>query len=183
MIGAVVAGLISFLGVIWQNRAQETRLNHARAALIADRTRDERRSAYAALLVSSRKADARVTRHFNEEQFIFGPSSAPGIENYDLVWDSITGDLSEHVALASLVASEPVRNQIQAVLKYFHSCVFAIAEDGGRPDPEPDPVRVLEDLLAKELEYRDAQPNAVGAVIDATSGDGEQTRKDSAPAS
>ncbi len=155
VIGAVVAGVISWIAVVWQNRAQAKRDERARLAFVADRTRDERRTAYAALLLEARRADAAVTRHFNEEQFNFGPPNSPGIENYDLVWEKITGDLSEHVALARLVGSDLVRQQIDAVVGYFSDCVFAIAETGKRPSPQEDPVKVLEDLLAAELDYRD----------------------------
>lgn len=155
VIGAVVAGLISWVAVVWQNHAQAKRDERARSAFVADRTRDERRTAYAALLLSARKADAAVSRHFNEEQFNFGYQNSPGIENFDLVWEKITGDLSEHVALARLVGSNEVRQQIDVVVDFFTYCVLGIAETGKRPSPTEDPVKALEDLLASELDYRD----------------------------
>ncbi|WP_084075264.1 hypothetical protein [Demequina sp. NBRC 110052] len=163
VIGAVVAGLISWGAVVWQNRAQAKRDERARAALVADRKRDERRSAYAGLLLSAQRADAKIRRHFNEEQFNFGQPTYPGVENYDHVWELITGDFNENVALARLVASDSIRNDIDAVSTYLHACVWSIVELGKRPSDEPHPIQVLEDTMAAELEYRDGPPESAGA--------------------
>jgi hypothetical protein len=171
LIGAVVASAISFVGVLWQNHAQAAREDRARRVFVADRTRDERRIAYAAILLSSRKAAAAINRHFNEQQFNFDPSDYPGIENYDHVWEMITGDFSESATLARLVASDAVRAQIDVVAQHFTDCVFAIVEPDDKPPPSQRPVKVLEDLLAFELEYRDAPEGVETPEVEAAAED------------
>lgn len=150
VVGAVISLLGTFLMEAWRAH-RETR---TRAERVADRTRDERRDVYGEVLVSARHAEGEIRRRINELVF-HNDYVKWGIEAYDRIWDIVTGDFSERSSRARLVASLPVRTQLEAVSSYFSKGVIALTEsDTAWSNGQVSPVRVLEELLVFELEYR-----------------------------
>jgi hypothetical protein len=163
----VVAGaLVSLLGTVLIEAWRGRRHARDRAEAIADRTRAERREVYAEVLVSAKRAEGELYRRRNAAHFGGGDASY-GIEQYNEVWDDVTGDLDERVARARLVGSAPVRGQLDAVMTYLSRAVFELVEDDSPERRDGvSPVRILEEALVFELDFRNTAETRNSVAVD-----------------
>lgn len=149
----VIGALVALIGTALTEYLRWRRETRAAHLYEIERLRSERREVYVELIVAVRRADRDITRRMNDLVFQNDHISWD-IEDYDRVWDTVTGEFSESSARARLVASEPVRLQLDAISSHFTRCVLALIESKIYRAEDPGPVLMLEELLARELDYR-----------------------------
>lgn len=158
VVGAVTTLVGTALLEVWRARREDRNIRRERAFVIVDRMREERRTVYGELVTAIAEARGRMG--------IAAQEVALGRQRYEQGHSSpmetqaaLLGTVPEVGARARMVASDPVRAHIYTVLKDIQSKALHLAT-GAIPEAANDPVPILEELLAFELEYRD-RPEAV----------------------